>query len=273
MSMFSKGVGGLVKGRLFDRFGSAFSGRQTTMGDLPNQDLMHRPMNPARNGLEEYEKNPNMIPMQPRPMNPARSGLEGFMNNPGMMHDPVNARPMNPARDGLEGFRSNPDMMNRLSGNVKPNMTGGMDYGSMFSGNANIGRQVGKASTYGVPGSTGNAVSGMSMSKLGGMAKNFGRSIMPGSGRTVAQSFGKQSLGKKAGGFLSKAGALPGWSMPAAAAIGWQVNKRAGQKAHQKDLTAYHDKVRNTPTDMQHTIGPKPEHNRQAGFLGRMFKR
>lgn len=246
----------------------------------------------VRDGLEGFRKNPGMFdpysgpnfsgmqePMtsahpygtiEARPMNPARSGLEHFIKNPGMFDSPE--------VPNFGGFneplsKTYPNARyDALSKVAKPNVTGGMDYASAMS-RPNIGRQVGKASTYGVPGSTGNAVSGMSMSKLGGMAKNFGRSIMPGSGRTVAQAFGKQSLGKKAGGFLSKAGALPGWSMPAAAAIGWQVNKRAGQKAHQKDLTAYYDKVKNTPTELQHTIGPKPEHNRQAGFLGRMFKR
>lgn len=104
-------------------------------------------------------------------------------------------------------------------------------------------------------------------------AKTFFGAMKPGSGSTVANAFGKSSLGK-AGGLVSKVGALPGWSMPVAAAAAFQINKRLGQKAHQKDLRRFEDQVRNMSTQQQYEMGlQKPEHNRRAGMLGRLFRR
>lgn len=210
-----------------------------------------------------YQQNPfsnvaNLMPggMQSgaRSVTP-RSGLEGYQQQPSMMNTII---PRNvPALDGLGEFRKNPMMMHQ---NSRAEDGAAMLGNKFLAGNAGIGPDGGM-SKWGSA-----AAKGLSN------AKTFFGAMKPGSGSTVANAFGKSSLGK-AGGFMSKVGALPGWSMPAAAAAGWQINKRLGQKAHQKDLARYQDQIKNTPTDQQHTLGPAPTHNRNAGLLGRLFRR
>lgn len=161
------------------------------------------------------------------------------------------------ARDGLQEVRRNPLMMHQ---NSRAEDGAAMLGNKFLAGNAGIGPDGGM-SKWGSA-----AAKGLSN------AKTFFGAMKPGSGSTVANAFGKASFGKP-GGFMSKVGALPGWSMPVAAAAAFQVNKRLGQKAHQKDLARYQEQIRNTPTDQQHTLGPPPTHNRRGGLIGRLFKR
>ena len=118
-------------------------------------------------------------------------------------------------------------------------------------------------------GDVADAASGGGMfSKLGGLAKG----MMPGSGTNINQMFGSKAL--QAGGKLAKVGAMPGWAIPAAAAAAWQINKRLGQKAHQKDLRRFEDQVRNMSTQQQYEMGlQKPEHSRHGGIIGHGIKK
>ena len=75
-------------------------------------------------------------------------------------------------------------------------------------------------------------------------------------------------------GKLAGIGAAPAWAIPAAAAAAWQINKRLGQKAHQKDLRRFEDQVRGMTTQQQYEMGlQKPTHSRHGGMLGRLFRR
>ena len=237
--------------------------RQSQLPGMPNyaNQMGHRVQNPQAammaqrygGGQAGYQGvfangTPTFGAYQPNPFADVASLMPGGMQS--------GARNVT-ARDGLQGFRQNPMMMHQ---NSRAEDGAAMLGNKFLAGNAGIGPDGGM-SKWGSA-----AAKGLSN------AKTFFGAMKPGSGSTVANAFGKASLGK-AGGFMSKVGALPGWSMPAAAAAAWQVNKRLGQKAHQKDLARYQEQIKNTPTDQQHTLGPAPTHNRRGGLVGRLFRR
>lgn len=112
------------------------------------------------------------------------------------------------------------------------------------------------------------------ISKIANFAAQF--KPMGQGGSNIADLFnqGGKMNSMLSGGKLAGIGAAPAWAIPAAAAAGWQINKRLGQKAHQKDLRRYEDQVRNMSTQEQYESGlQKPEHSRHGGMLGRLFRR
>ncbi len=212
-------------------------------------------------------------------------GYDDLIGYPGIGWNPNLPIPKNGVMldmPGFQGHEEQPGIMTRL-----PGYRGPMGMGTLnpvpASARTNLLHKAWEAArkkreaaaavspTEGL-GGVAEAVSGNGgggiWSKLGGLAKG----MMPGSGTNINQMFGSKAL--QAGGKLAKIGALPGWSMPVAAAAAFQVNKRLGQKAHQKDLRKFEDQVRNMSTQQQYEMGlQKPEHNRRAGMLGRLFRR
>lgn len=113
---------------------------------------------------------------------------------------------------------------------------------------------------------------------FGSKIANYAAQFKPMSkgGSSIAKLFteGGKMNSMLSGGKMAGIGAAPAWAIPAAAAAAWQVNKRLGQKAHQKDLRKFEDQVRNMSTQQQYEMGlQKPQHSRNGGMLGRLFRR